>query len=169
MVQVSPITGVEPEPVGKDTPTAVAQFHAYWVSRCGNGWAPRWADIDLLDISPEMIRYVVVSDILGDGDLYFRYWGSGHAMYYDMDYSHRKLSDMHFSWLEELLRYQYDHVIATRKPWVFKVRYVNLDGSFPSYRAPLSNDGETVTGVISFVPRQDVESELRAWHFDPPQ
>ena len=169
MTVASPVTRIEPEFVGKNTPGSIVSFHKYWRSRRGEAWAPRWADIDLPDIPAAMIRYVVVCDVLDDGDMFFRFWGSGHAAYYNAEFSHKKLSDMRFPWLEELLRFQYRHVIETRKPWVFQVSYEHLDAPVPSYRAPLSNDGKTVTGTISYVPRKDVESELRAWHFDPSQ
>ncbi len=163
----SPIFRIDPEPVGDGTPSSVVTFHEYWQSRRGDSWAPRWADIDLTEIPPPMLPYVVVCDVLSDGDLFFRYWGSGHANYYVREFSHKKLSDMHFPWLEEILRYQYQHVIDTRRPWVFQVHYHNLDAPVPSYRSPLSNDGERVTGLLSFVPREDVETALRAWHYDP--
>lgn len=169
MADTSAITKIEPTTADACESPAIVQFHAYWNQCRGDKWAPSWSDIDLLDIPAGMIRYVIVCDVLEDGDYYFRYWGSGHAAYHNMDFSQKNLSDMQFPWAKDALGFQYGHVVETKKPWVFLVSYENLRRPVPSYRAPLSNDGETVTGLLSFVPRQDVENELRAWHFDPEQ
>lgn len=144
---------------------AMVLVHAYWLSKAAGRFAPKWSEISLLELPAPYIPYVIVCDVIPGPDYQFRYWGRGHADYYGEDYTGRKLSDIRPDWAQEHLRVQYDRVVETRRALVYDIEYEDMSKVVYSYRAPLSDDGENVTGIFSVVDRKIVRDSMRAWYF----
>lgn len=165
MSEPSPIRSrVEGDPADH-VDEAIVLFHAYWLSKANGRFAPAWSEIDLSELPPDLLPYVIVCDVLPDNDYRFRYWGRGHADYYGEEYSGRLLSDLKPDWAQEHLRVQYDRVVETGRALAYTIEYQELAQPVYSYRAPLSDDGETVTGIFSVVDRKTVRDSMRAWYF----
>lgn len=166
MSETSPIRSrIEEDPAGH-VDEAIVLFHAYWLSKAEGRFAPAWSDIDLAELPPALIPYVVVCDVLADGEDYrFRYWGRGHVDYYGEEYTGRLLSTLTPDWAQEHLRVQYDRVVETRRALAYTIEYQDMPQPVYSYRAPLSDDGKTVTGIFSIVDRKIVRDSMRAWYF----
>lgn len=144
---------------------AIVLFHAYWLSKANGRFAPAWSEIDLSDMPAEYIPYIVVCDVVPGGDYRFRYWGRGHADYYGVDYTGKLLSTLEPAWAQEHLRIQYDRTVEIARPVAFTIEYRDLEQPAYSYRAPLSDDGERVTGIFSIADRKTVRDSVRAWYF----
>jgi len=144
---------------------AMVLVHAYWLSKADGRFAPKWSDINLLELPAAYIPYVIVCDVLPGDEYRFRYWGRGHADYYGEDFTGRLLSDIQPDWAQDHLRVQYDRVVEARQPLAYNIEYENLATTVYSYRAPLSDDGENVTAIFSVVDRKIVRDSMRAWYF----
>lgn len=137
--------------------------HAHWLDCAAGRWAPAWTDINMLSIPTPLITYLLVCDVTPEGELRYRYWGRGHTRYHGKDYTGKLLSEMRPTWVRDFLNHQYMRVIETRRPRVFATRYENIPALQFSLRLPLSNDGETITGFLSFAERGGVADELQRW------
>lgn len=144
---------------------AMVLVHAYWLSKANGRFAPTWADINLFELPAPYIPYVIVCDVLPKKDYRFRYWGRGHTDYFGEDYTGRFLTDISPDWAQDHLRTQYDRVVEARLPLAYNIEYENLPTTVYSYRAPLSDDGENITGIFSVVDRKIVRDSMRAWYF----
>lgn len=153
---------VEFDPGDMD-PEPIRLIHQYWRKKCGRRWAPRWSDIDLMDIAPPLLPYITVMDVLDDGGLLYRYWGRGHTTYYGHDYTGEALSSVRPAWARDLLGHQIARVFETQTARVFVVRYDKILQAVSSIRLPLSDDGERVTGILGFSDRKGVSEDLRFW------
>lgn len=165
MSESNPIRSRIEEDPAEHIDEAIVLFHAYWLSKAKGRVAPAWSDLDLTDLPPVYIPYAIVCDVLPEDDYHFRYWGRGHTDYYGMDYTGQPLKNVMPLWAQENLRHQYDRVVELRAPRVFTTEYENLSIPVYSYRAPMSDDGERISGIFSIVDRKDVRDSMRAWYF----
>lgn len=149
---------IDPEEVSN---SGIQACVAYWDGRRAGAFAPRWEDFHLYELPSPVLPYILVLDVLPDGDFRYRYWGSGHTLYHNRDYTGKRVSEMENAWAADLLRQQYGQVIEVRRPLVFVNSYEGVDIPLHSLRMPLSDDGKNVTHLISYVGRRAVTEIMR--------
>lgn len=136
--------------------------HHYWRIRKGDAFTPTWRDFHLHELPAELIPFLLVLDVRHDPfALVYRFWGSGHTQYHKRDYTGRAVADMETGWSARLLTDQYRQVIEQREPIVFSNRYEGIAEPLYSLRMPLSEDGETVTHLVSYVGRRAVSRKMQ--------
>lgn len=75
-----------------DRPLLAAAFAA-WRGWAGEAPAPRWADVNLLDLPARLLPTTVVVDVVeGEDDYVYRFWGTGMRDFYGVDETRRRLS-----------------------------------------------------------------------------
>jgi len=155
-------SSLESDPYDADVLIIKAVF-SHWCDAADGRWAPAWRDIDIMTLPPPLLPYLLVADMTPDGDIVYRYWGRGHSSFHGTDYSGKLLSTMTPAWIRTFLQHQYARVIETRSPKLFMTEYDDIAEPVYSLRLPLSDDGETVTGFLSFAERDGVSRQLRNW------
>lgn len=135
---------------------------AYWNDVKAEAFAPRWSDFHLHELPARVLPFALVLDVAGEPvEFTYRYWGSGHTQYHRRDYTGKPLSAM-AAWSAALLTQQYMAVLEARRPVVFLNTYEGVENPLRSLRMPLSEDGETVTQMFSFVGRRGVTEDMKS-------
>ena len=134
----------------------------YWNACRGSAFAPRWRDFHLDELPPALAPYVLVLDVAYEPLTYtYRFWGTGHTRYHQRDYTGKTISAMTEDWSAKLLMDQYDKVLEARKPLAFVNTYDGVETPLKSLRMPLSDDGETITHMFSYVGRGNVNEAMK--------
>ncbi len=139
-------SNIEREPDTETHPDIVSIYN-YWMECAAGRWAPAWRDIDIMSLPSPVLPYVAVCDVAPDNEFVYRYWGRGHTAYHRGDCSKKRVSQITPSWARDFLHHQYIRVIETRRPRLFETLYDFHDVPILTIRMPLSDDGETITGV----------------------
>lgn len=126
---------------------------AYWNRLRGARFAPGWRDFDLTQLSGRLLRDTVVVDLQAPPlPIKYRYYGSGVAQSHGFELTGKTSDDIFPEDLRRHIVGQYETVRAARAPKLFQSDIFVKDG-VPMrnlvLRLPLSNDGETVTGVVT--------------------
>jgi len=132
----------------------------YWDKLRTDRFAPCWQDFDLLRLPLDAIPFVSVVDIiLDDLDARYRFWGTGLTQKYKIDMTGKLLSDLKSSRVNEI-KSEFRHVMTTGAPFFYMTDAVTFQevepwvkpGAqfIPSVKVPLSDNGETVTNILSF-------------------
>ena len=163
-----PVVATEKVAPDSVTDPSVQACLAYWHECRGEAFAPRWKDFHLHDLPARTLPYVLVLDLVEEpAGFVYRYWGSGHTLYHGRDYTGLRVADMTDAWSAALLADQYREVVEARGPIVFVNSYDGVDEPLYSLRMPLSNDGETVSQLFSYVGRRpSSEAMRRVYAFD---
>lgn len=134
----------------------------YWDATRGDAFAPRWTDFHLHELPARVLPYALVLDVVSDpAGFRYRYWGSGHTLYHGHDYTGKRVAEMADPWSSGLLTDQYNHIVRERRPIVFVNFYDGVDQPLYSLRMPLSEDGEAVTHLFSYVGRRPASESMR--------
>ncbi len=125
----------------------------YWNDRRGSRLAPPWSDIELIDLPLSIIPHIVVVDIIPEPlDFRYRFWGTWHSRFHGYDQTNKLVSGLHPPSYQELLTQQYEQTAAGREPQLF-VQQIPIKNEIWAYtelcRFPLSNDGKTITNILS--------------------
>ncbi|MEQ8320050.1 MAG: PAS domain-containing protein [Rhodospirillales bacterium] len=126
---------------------------AYW-NRCrGERLAPSWTDVDLMAFPPRVLPYTIVVDIQAPPrPVLYRFYGSGIAKNHGFEMTNRSSDDIQPEQLRQHILSQYAIIVEARAPRLFATEiYVKQGIRLQDLllRLPLSNDGETVTNVIT--------------------
>lgn len=155
---------VEPESI--DDPGINACMD-YWTSVKGDAFTARWTGFHLHELPAKVLPYVLVLDVVGNPpEFVYRYWGSGHTQYHRHDYTGKKLTDLTDAWAAALLTRQYMTIMDKRRPLVFLNTYEGVEQPLQSLRMPLSEDGENITHMFSFVGRRNLSDSLKTLFTD---
>jgi len=136
---------------------SVADFElvrAYWERQRGDAFAPPWVAFDLMDLPPRLLPKCVVVDIPATGGpIRYRFFGSAIAASHGFELTGKTSDEIESKPLREHIVQQYRMIVEARRPRLFTSE-IYVKHGVPKrdflYRLPLSNDGETVTGVVSF-------------------
>ncbi len=125
----------------------------YWKDKRGSRFAPAWSEIELMDLPLSLIPHLVVVDVVGSQmDFRYRFWGTWHVQFHGYDQTNKLVSELKPPPYSELLSNQYKQTIEVREPQLF-VQRIPIKSGFWVYtelsRFPLSDDGETVTNILS--------------------
>ena len=146
-----------------DLPTPLAEVYGYWDRLRQDRWAPRWSEFALTGLSSPVIPFTLVVDVRHDPlDFVYRFWGTANTTFIGYDCTglsvrdNPRFSDKVF----DECRQVYD----SRKPLVFRSRLARADGSmardYLRLRAPLSEDGETMTHMVSVLAASEKLTEV---------
>jgi hypothetical protein len=132
---------------------------ATWEKLRGAAFAPPWRVSDMLRYPTEAISFISVVDVLESGEFKYRFWGTGHVEVKGYDYTGGAPLDHEPPEYGRIIDGEYQAVRDSGRPMAFihDIRPL-LDRSSKhqeTLRLPLSNDGMTVTGVISFADWRD--------------
>ncbi len=122
----------------------------YWRARKGEVIAPRWADIDLMDFSTDVIPRMIVVDYEADKDDFrYRFFGTWQVAGHQSDMSGKYVSHFDTDVYGQGVRTQYDSVLQSAKPRVFHLHMVLRNVHFDTeiLRLPLSSDGECIDKI----------------------
>ncbi len=127
---------------------------AYWHSQRGDAFAPSWQTFDLMELPPHLMPACMVVDIpTDDGPLRYRYFGSAIAASHGFELTGKTSDDIESTRLRNHIVNQYRAIVEGRRPRLFASEIYVKQG-VPKrdllLRLPLSDDGETVTAVVSF-------------------
>lgn len=127
---------------------------AVWDRWRGAQFAPRWRIPDMIELPSRVLSYLTVVDVRPEPeDFIYRYWGGGHRLVYGVELTGRSVAKHVPPALRETFVEQYRRVVADRQPLGFRHQLCGDDGTLQqqTLRLPLSDDGETVTQVLSYV------------------
>lgn len=126
-----------------------------WQALRGDRFAPAWRDVDLTRLSGKIVPFICVADVHTDPEDYvYRFWGTGHTEVKGIDNTGKSVRCHDPAELGETLFREYGRVMRERVPLAFRhdlypeLRHAALYQD--TVRLPLSNDGETVTHVLSY-------------------
>ncbi|MDD9877128.1 MAG: hypothetical protein OXR84_06770 [Magnetovibrio sp.] len=116
---------------------------------------PRWSDIDLMRVPPNLIQGTMVVDVLMDPlDFRIRFWGTGLVRAFEMDLTGERLSTVDHHGLMAAFVDQAPRLVIDAKPQ-FMINRVSVSEDraleLPIVRLPLSDDGEKVSGIMTVI------------------
>ncbi|MBO6521841.1 MAG: hypothetical protein JJ900_15745 [Rhodospirillales bacterium] len=128
-------------------------------------FAPRLGkDFHLDDLGFDRVPCISVVDVLGDSDDYFyRFWGTQHTDVKGLEMSGKRLSECPLPGVIERGRTEFPELIRRRVPTAFIYEHEHRSGpprAQTTCRFPLSTDGETVDGILSY---QDLDNKTVVW------
>ena len=131
----------------------IAMVSQYWTSAKADSFAPPWKAIDLTQVESKILPRICVVDVsLNPLDFSYRFWGTGITYAHKRDATAQSVRSIKPTDFGALLFEQYEMVYRTKTQQTFVCEFENerkLVFRYVVRRFPLSNDGETVTGVIS--------------------
>jgi hypothetical protein len=145
-----------------DLPVGLREVLGYWDRLRGDRWAPTWADFRLLDLPSSTIPFVIVLDVVPDPlDFIYRFWGTGNTTY--IGYDCTGMSVRRNKLFSAKVFGECQQLVEKRRPIVWFSKVVRDDGLYREYtrlRVPLSDDGETVTHIVSAVRIEEKLDEI---------
>lgn len=131
-----------------------AEALVVWNTLRGDAIAPPWRVADMLRYPPAVIPFISVADLTADGDFRYRYWGTGHVEVKGYDFTGRSPRDHEPAEYGRMIDNEYRAVTETAKPMAFihdvRPGLAQVSKFQETMRLPLANDGQAVSGVISF-------------------
>ncbi|MBO6519352.1 MAG: hypothetical protein JJ900_00565 [Rhodospirillales bacterium] len=124
-----------------------------WEDARGKHFAPPWAAIDLMQVPSKAIPRICVVDVVPSPlDFIYRFWGTGITQMHDLDATRQSVTTVPPAEYSTILFKQYELVVTARTPMTYVCQFEDDKGLERRYvvrRFPLSDDGETVTAVLS--------------------
>lgn len=131
--------------------TDLKKFYEHWRSICGDRPMPRRADFEPVAIGP-LLHLVSLVDVLDDGkDYHFRVVGSTIESVTGLAFNHTRLSEFPHDKARDAIKATLDQCVAEAQPLYQEGRLYEPTRDYQEFRSvilPLSDDGETVTGVL---------------------
>lgn len=115
--------------------------------------APRWSDIDLLTLPPDLLPRICVVDVKQNPlDFVYRFWGTEITNMHMYDLTGQSIRNLTPPSYADCLMEQYRHVQESKEPSGYLTE-IPLDAGYYTYyaviRLPLSSDGIHIDGVLS--------------------
>lgn len=137
-----------------DAPVAYQQqILTYWRSKCAGRWAPMWRDISLVDLPPEAIPLIAVTDIKEHPlTSSYRFWGTKLTEVFGGDYTGKSPADVPPKSVGVSAAGGCGTLVKEHAPHLEVKEFVATYGLFGRaiiLRLPCSNDGVTVTNGIN--------------------
>ena len=123
----------------------------YWNELRAARWAPGWTEFNLVDLDTDVVPYTIVVDVMAEPlDFVYRFWGTGNTVYIGYDCTGKSVRDNEM--FSQKVFDECRQVCDQRRPMVFHTKALKPNGTYREYyrlRLPLSDDGKTVTKVVS--------------------
>lgn len=135
-------------------------LYTYWLNKRGQRLMPRRADIDPVEIPPQVLPGVSLIDVVPDERRYvYRLVGTGEVEARGYDPTGRSVGDGFLAPSQEDALGCYDRVVATRAALVDPVAFKATDGRYVTEETiflPLSDDGAKVNKILVFAACREV-------------
>ena len=132
----------------------VSTLMAYWETLRGDQFAPSWSAFDWSEIPTRCIPNFTVVDIFPDPlDFIYRFWGTNLAQGQKQEMTGHSVRALKPSEEGESIFNQFAEVREARAPVVFRssvTGWLQVELAGISLRMPFSNDGESVTHIVSY-------------------
>ena len=126
---------------------------AQWQNWAGKKFAPLWVDVDLLSMPASLRGGTMVADYLPETDDYkVRFWGTALVEAFGFDLSGKLLSEAFDRGVMESFRNNAIKLIHEKKPQFLSHTITSKHGvrrEFPVLRLPITDDGVTVTKIMT--------------------
>lgn len=137
----------------------------HWHAVKGDRLAPKWSDIDLLEVPSKLLPRICVVDVLqGPLDFVYRFWGTDITNMHMYDLTGKSIRNLTPPSYADCLMEQYRDVQESAEPCGYLTE-IPLEVGYHTYyvviRLPLSSDGETIDGVMSAEEYGEQEGELK--------
>ena len=136
-----------------DIPDYLKPVLDYWQNLRGERLAPPWREFNMLALPFSTLPTTQVLDWFPEqGQFHFRYCGSGYASIHDVDLTGKSLMDIPFKELGEFLHKEYLSVVHDRDVNMVTYGYHDRQDFVEietCLRLPLSDDGDSITGIIA--------------------
>tara|TARA_R110000868_G_scaffold404811_1_gene683393 strand:- start:40099 stop:40605 length:507 start_codon:yes stop_codon:yes gene_type:complete len=143
----------------------IAFVSRLWEKAKGDEFAPPWNAIDLMQFPAPAIPRVCVVDVQHSPlDFTYRYWGTGITQMHNLDATKQSIKTVPPPHYAEVLFKQYELVFSSQEPMTYACQFEDDNGLERQYvvrRHPLSDDGLTVTDVLSMEEYGESREELR--------
>ncbi len=124
-----------------------------WKTWAGARFAPAWQDVNLLEIPDDLRRGTMVADCLEvPDDFRVRFWGLDLVRAFEVELTGKRLSESDERGIMRSFRETAITVVREKKPQFLIHKITSSHGAerlFPVVRLPISDDGETVTKIMS--------------------
>lgn len=124
-----------------------------WEGWADGRFAPYWREVDLMAIPRDLRAGTMVADYLGDmNDYRVRFWGMGLVDAFSLELTGKLLSEAADRGVMVSFRETAIQVITEKKPQILSHAITSVNGLrrlFPVVRLPITDDGETVSKVMT--------------------
>ena len=145
-----------------DLPVRLREVMAYWDKLRGEDWAPAWSSFRLPDLTSRTIPFVIILDVIQEPlDFVYRFWGTGNTA--TIGYDCTGMSVRRNKLFSAKVFGECQQLVEKGRPIVWFSKVVRDDGLYREYirlRVPLSDDGETVTHIVSAVRIEEKLDEI---------
>ncbi|MBL6932461.1 MAG: PAS domain-containing protein [Rhodospirillales bacterium] len=136
-------------------PAEMQAIFAYWDELRGERFAPTLKEFDLLHIPSAILPHSIVIDYIANDDSFiFRFFGSEVVRRHGEEMTGRSPRDFKWASFGEALEKEYRGFIGRKQPEYLVFGFRNENGTNELHkvlRLPLSNDAETVTGIVAIL------------------
>lgn len=134
----------------------------YWLGLKGDRWAPSWRRWQWENLSVNLIPYFLVVDVHYEPlDFVYRFFGTASVKMHNVDFTGKSVNEIRSPVTIKSTCDQYYEV--TRRRQAIASSYTIQAGEYgsphmqTSLRMPMSNDGEKVDQIVSFIDwRKDI-------------
>ncbi len=126
---------------------------ALWRRWAGEAFAPTWKNIDMMEMAKDLRGGTAVLDYIPEtGDFRIRYWGLQLVDAFEIELTGKLLSECQDHGVMAGFRETFQTMLAGKEPQFLQHAITSPNGVrrlFPVLRLPVSDDGETVTKVMT--------------------
>jgi len=143
--------------------------YAYWLRLKGQRWAPAWSEWKWSEIPLDLVPYFIVIDVTHDPlDFTYRFWGSANTRMHGIEMTGKSVRDIRSPVTARTTFDQYARVTANREAiasaYTMQSADYHLAHQRTALRMPMSNEGETVDRIVSFVDWRDSQNLITDEH-----
>ena len=158
-IQRSILDEMRPDFSASCHPDTIA-IYEYWRERCGGRLMPRRSDVDPVDMPRRLLPFINLVDVVADERRYvYRLVGTGDVDIRGQDPTGKSVVDGFFAPCAEDALACYDHVVASRAPFLDPTPFVAPNGRHVTEETiflPLSDDGIVVNKILVFSHSRDI-------------
>ncbi len=127
----------------------------YWEEKRTGRVAPSWKDLNLMDLPSKIIPRIMVADVFSDPyDLRVRFWGTLLATAYNREITNKHLAEIKpqgcflvfVEPVEEMRKTMAPHILSLE----CEAEHHTIN-DMTLFQAPLSDDGETMNGILTLM------------------
>ncbi len=139
----------------EEMPPDMVMAFAHWEKAKAGRWAPGFRDFDLIGLPAQLLPATLVADYHGEADRFvFRFFGTKVANVHGVDLTGRSPTDAPSPELGLFVEEEYRRVLAEKKPEFLTYGFERPGGAVDLQtvlRLPLSDDGVTVSAIVSII------------------
>ena len=138
-----------------EMPEAFLPVHRYWQKIKEDRFAPTWSEFDMMQISPDLLPSTLVKDVEREPLAFrFRYYGSSFVRLRNREYTGKTVDDMVSKPFSKAISRSLQDFIIQEEPRYYLLERsssTGLETIQKQIRLPISNDGKSITNVVSII------------------